>query len=53
MLFDFGYLWKIIDEKKVSWPKFYNIIFLFLLNVGSIGSVDQQINFVLPQVFPL
>ena len=34
--------------KKGSWPKFCNITFLFLLNVGSVGPVDQQINLVLP-----
>ena len=38
---------KTIDFKKNSWPKFYNIIFLFLLKVGSIGSVEQKIDFVL------
>ena len=39
---------KIIDLKKVRWPKFCNIIFLFLIKVGSVGSVDQQINFDFP-----
>ena len=39
--------------KKASWLKFFNIIFLFLLKVMSVGPVDQQINFVLPEVFPL
>ena len=38
---------KMTDLKKASWPKFCNIIFLFLLKVGSVGPVDQQINFVL------
>ena len=36
---------KIIDLKKASWPKLCNIIFLFLIKVGSIGPVGQQINF--------
>ena len=52
MLFGFGYLYvcyilfKAENNrlKKASWPKFWNIFFLFLLKVGS---VDQQINFVL------
>ena len=35
---------KIIDSKKASWPKFCNIIFLFLLKIGSVGPVEQQIN---------
>ena len=39
--------------KKVSWPKFCNTIFLFLLKVGSVGPADQQIHFVLSEVFPL
>ena len=39
--------------KKASWLTFFNIIFLFLLKVVSVGPVDQQINFVLPEVFPL
>ena len=39
---------KIIDLKKASWPKFCNIIFLFLLKIGSAGPVDQQINLVSP-----
>ena len=38
--------------KKASWPKFCNIIFLFLFTVGSVDYVDQQINFVLSSVFP-
>ena len=54
MLFGFGYsnvcyvLLIFIQKaeknrlKKSRWPKFCNIIFLFLLKVGSIGS-DQQI----------
>ena len=36
--------------KKASWPKLCNI-FLFLLKAGSVGPVDQQINFALPQAF--
>ena len=61
MLLGFGYLYKfvmfyffffffkkqkIIDFKKASWPKFCNITFLFLLKIGSVGPVDQQINLV-------
>ena len=34
--------------KNDIWPKFCNIIFLFLLKIGSVGPVDQQINLVLP-----
>ena len=34
--------------KKSYLAKFCNIIFLFLLKVGSIGPVDQQINLVSP-----
>ena len=43
---------KKIDLKKASWPRFCNIIFLFVLKVGSVGPIDQS-NFVLTQVFPL
>ena len=32
--------------KKSSWSKFCNIIFLFLLKIGSVGLVEQQINLV-------
>ena len=39
--------------KKSQWPIFCNIIFLFLLKVGSVGPIDQQINFILLSVFPL
>ena len=39
--------------KKASWTKFCNILFLFLLKEWSIESIDQQVNIVLPQVFPL
>ena len=35
--------------KKASWPKFCNIIFSILLKIGSVGSVDQQINLVSPE----
>ena len=34
--------------RKASWPKVCNIIFLFLLKVGSTGPTVQQINLVLP-----
>ena len=37
-----------IHLKKRSWPKCCNIIFLFLLKIGSVGPVDQQINLVSP-----
>ena len=58
MLLGFGYLYKFMflfffqkaennRLKKASWSKFCNIIFLFLLKVGSVGPVDQHINFVL------
>ena len=63
MLLGFGYLYKFVmfhffffysqkaennRLKKASWPKFCNIIFLFLLKIGSIGPVDQQISLFLP-----
>ena len=32
---------------------FVKLFFLFLLKVGLVGPVGQQINFVLPEVFPL
>ena len=38
------------DFKNASCPKFCNIIFLFLLEIGSVGPVDQQINFALPDM---
>ena len=34
--------------KKISWPKFCNIVFLFLLKIGSVGPVDQQIHLISP-----
>ena len=37
--------------KKATWPKFSNIIFCFCLRKGRSGLVDQQINFVLPELF--
>ena len=36
-----------------SWPKFCNIIFLFLLKIGSVGPADQQINLVSPKKKPV
>ena len=60
MFLDFGYLYVCYvlflflertennRSKKISWTKFFNIIFLFLPNVGSVGPVYQQINFALP-----
>ena len=39
---------KIIDQKKAIWPKVFYIIFLFSFKVGSVGLIDQKINFVLP-----
>ena len=57
MLFGFGYLCKFLmfyffflqkaennSFKKASWPKFCNIIFSFLLKIGSVGPEDKQIN---------
>ena len=44
----FIYFYFLFFKKKAGWPKFCNIIFLFLLKVGSVGLVDQEINFVLP-----
>ena len=32
--------------KKTSWPKLCNIIFLFLLKIGLVRHVEQQINFI-------
>ena len=40
-------------KKKASWPIFCDIVFLFLLKVGSIGPLNQRINFVLPYAYPL
>ena len=34
--------------KKASWSKFCNISFLFLLKMGLVGHVDQQINLTSP-----
>ena len=64
MLLGFSHFWKLvlfiisfcfsffkkqnIDFKKASWPEFCNIIFLFLLKIGSVGPVDQQINLASP-----
>ena len=45
-LFFFFKKQEIIDFKKVSWPKFCNIILLLCLKIGLTGSVDQQINLV-------
>ena len=62
MLLGLGYLFKFVlffflffffqkaennRLEKASWPKFCNIIFLFLIKIGSVGPVDQ-INLVLP-----
>ena len=61
MLLGLGYLFKFVlffflfffqkaennRLEKASWPKFCNIIFLFLFKIGSVGPVDQ-INLVLP-----
>ena len=38
-----------MDLKK-KWPKFCTI-FLFLLKIGLVGPVDQQINLVSPNAF--
>ena len=40
--------------KKASWPKFFNVIYLFtyfLLKIGSVAPVDQQINLVSPYMY--
>ena len=43
------YLYKFVTFYFLaSWRKFCNIIFLFLLKLGSVGHVDQQINLVSP-----
>ena len=34
---------KIMDFEKASWPTIGNIAFLFLLKVGLVGPVNQQI----------
>ena len=34
---------------NASWPKFCDIIFLFLLKIGLVRPVDQQINLDLPK----
>ena len=59
MLLGFGYLYVCYaiflfssksrkqQIKKNSWLTFCNIICLFLLKVGSIGPVDQQVNYIL------
>ena len=39
--------------KKIHLAKIMKYYFLFLLKVGLLGLLDQQINFVLPKVFPL
>ena len=56
----FGYLYKFVmfyfffqkaennRLKKASWSKFCNIIFIFLLKIGSVRPVNQQINLVSP-----
>ena len=36
--------------KKASCPKFGNIIFLFLVKIGSVGPVGQQMNLVSPSM---
>ena len=51
LLFCFSKKQKIIGLKKNSWPKFCNIIFLFLFKINSLGTVDQQINLILPNSF--
>ena len=62
MLLGFGYLYKffmfyffiffkkrnIIESIKASWSKFCNIMFSFLLKIGSFRPVDKQINLVSP-----
>ena len=60
MLLDFGYWDKFVMLyffffflkaennwlKKASWPKFCNIIFLFLLKIELVRPLDQQVNLV-------
>ena len=56
MILSFGYLKKFVmfyffffqkaEIKKKPIGKFCNIIFLFLLKIGPVGPVDQQINLV-------
>ena len=55
VIFCFFFLQKAENNrlKKASRPLFCDIIFLFLLKVGSARPTDQQINYVLPEVFPL
>ena len=64
MLLGFGYLYKFAmlfffqkaennRLKKSHLAKFCNIIFLFLLKIGSAVSVDQQIDLFSPYVFSL
>ena len=36
------------DWKNACWPKMSNIIFLFLLQIESVGPVDKQINLFSP-----
>ena len=50
VMFYFFLLQKVENDrlKKANWRRFCNIILLFLLKVGSVGPLDQQINFVLP-----
>ena len=56
MLVGFGYSYKFVmfyffsfqkaennRFKKPSWPKFCNIIFLFLLKLWSVGPVDSKL----------
>ena len=57
MVLSFGYLKKFVmfyfffffqkaEIKKKPTGNFCNIIFLFLLKIGSVGPLDQQINLV-------
>ena len=55
MLLGFGYLYvcyvsflfssKRRNQKKASWPNFVILFLLFLHKVGSVGPIDQQVNF--------
>ena len=45
-MFYFFFFFSFQKAKKAGWPKFCNIIVLFLLKIGSVGPVDQQINLV-------
>ena len=59
MLLGFGYFYVSYEKaennrlKKKLFGQTFVILFFALLKVGLVGPVDQQINFVLAEVFPL